>query len=120
VIPLEQARPLIEAALDFSGGTHSFEDVCRGVSEGQLVYWSGPNSAVVTEIIEYPQKRTLHFFLAAGNMAELEAMYPTIIEWGRMQGCTAASLAGRKGWERSFLARQEGWERKLVVMMKEL
>ena len=90
------------------------------VSEGRLQYWPGSNSVVVTEIIEYPQKRTLHFFLAAGNVAELEVMYPVIEEWGRVQGCTAATLSGRHGWERSFLAKREGWKPKLVVMMKEL
>jgi hypothetical protein len=110
----------MEKALDYSGGTHTFEDVCQMVSEGRLQYWPGPNSVVVTEIIEYPRKRTLHFFLAAGNIAELEVMYPEIEKWGRLQGCDSASMSGRHGWERSFLSRKEGWSSKLVVMMKEL
>lgn len=120
MIPLEQARPLIDRALNFSGGTHTFDDVCQMVSEGRLQYWPGPNSIVVTEIIEYPRKRTLHFFLAAGNVAELEVMYPKIEEWGRLHGCDSATLTGREGWVRSFLSRKEGWHQKLVVMAKDL
>ena len=121
MIPLEGSRHLVEKALDYSGGTHTFEDVCQMVSEGRLQYWPGPNSVVITEIIEYPRKRTLHFFIAAGNIAELEVMYPPIEQWGREQGCNSASLTGRKGWERSFLTRREGWnDPKLVVMTKEL
>ena len=90
------------------------------VSEGRLQFWPGVTSAIITEIIEYPRKRTLHFFLAGGNMPELRAMYPRILEWGRLQGCTGASLTGRKGWVRSFLNREEGWNEHLVVMTKDL
>ena len=97
MVDLEGARPHIEAALSYSGGTHTFEDVVAGVSAGRLQFWPGPNSAVITEIQEYPQKRTLHFFLAGGNLAELEVMLPMISEWGREQGCTAMSLTGRRG-----------------------
>lgn len=120
MITLEQARPYLEAALHYSGGTHTFEDVAAQVSEGRLQFWPGVTSAIVTEIIEYPRKRTLHFFLAGGNMPELRAMYPHVLEWGRQQGCSSTSLAGRKGWVRSFLEREEGWQEQLVVMTKEL
>jgi hypothetical protein len=117
---LERARPHIEAALSYAGGTHTYEDVVAMIHAGRLKFWPGPNSAVVTEIIEYPRRRTLHFFLAGGNLAELEVMLPGIIEWGRTtQGCDSASLTGRKGWERTFLKR-EGWTANLVVMTKAL
>lgn len=119
MITLEEARPQIEAALSYSGGTHNFNDVCEQITAGRLQFWPGPRSVVVTEIIEYPRQRTLHFFLAGGHMAELEAMLPTILEWGRAQGCTSASLTGRKGWVRSFL-KDEGWNESLVTMTKAL
>lgn len=119
MLDLNGARPHIEAALSYSGGTHTFDDVVKGVSTGKFVFWPGVNSAIITEIIEYPRQRTLHFFLAGGNMAELEVMLPGILNWGREQGCTTASLTGREGWARSFLKR-EGWNKKLIVMTKEL
>ena len=119
MITLEAARPFLQKALDLAGNTHTLEDVQQGIDAGHLVFWPGVNSAIITEIIEYPQKRTLHFFLAGGNLAELEAMYPTIQEWGREQGCTAASTVGRPGWERTFLKR-EGWTPRAVFMTKEL
>ncbi len=114
---LARARPHIEAALSYAGGTHTFDDVAAMLSKGRLQLWSGPHSAIVTEIIEYPQKRTLHFFLAGGNLAELEVMLPGVIDWGRTQGCISASMTGRRGWERTFLKR-EGWTANLVVMTK--
>lgn len=117
---LERARPHIEAALSYAHGTYSFEDVVAGLASGKLLLWPGENSAVVTQIVEHPRKRTLHFFLAGGNLAELERMLPLIIEWGRTRGCTQASLTGRRGWERTFLTKREGWNADLVVMTKEI
>jgi DNA polymerase/3'-5' exonuclease PolX len=119
MITLDEARPFLEKALSLAGNTHTIEDVRKLIEEKRLQFWPGVNSAIITEIIEYPQKRTLHFFLAGGNLAELEAMYPIVEQFGRDQGCTAASTSGRPGWERTFLKR-EGWTPRTVVMTKEL
>lgn len=119
MISLDEARPFLQKALDLGGNTHTLEDVRQGIAEGRLQYWPGVNSAIITEIIEYPQARALHFFLAGGNLAEIEAMYPAVEAWGRDQGCTVASTSGRPGWERTFLKR-EGWKPRTVVMTKEL
>lgn len=105
MLTLEQARPYIEAALEHAGGTHNFNDISQGVAEGRYQFWPGPNSAVISEIIEYPRFRALHFFLAGGNAAELEVMIPEIEKWGKERGCTRATFTGRKGWERSFPTR---------------
>jgi hypothetical protein len=112
-------REQIERALEYAGGSHTFDDVCDAVAERRLQFWPGHTSCVVTEILEYPQHRCLNFFLAAGNLAELQAMAPKLEEWGRSQGCTKAVLSGRRGWERSFLV-NEGYEQKLVVLEKVL
>jgi hypothetical protein len=121
MLDLEGARPHIEAALSYGGHTHTFDDVREMIERGEAIFWPGPNSAIITQVIEQPQLRTLHFFLAGGNLAELEAMLPGICEWGRKErGCKYATLTGRKGWERTFLTKREGWKSNLVVMSKEL
>ena len=113
-IDIHDYKQYIDGALVYSGGTHTFEDIVAGVDAGTLQFWPGAASAVVTEIIVAPQQKILHFFLAGGSLAELERMLPEIRAWGREQGCTRATLTGRKGWERTFLAR-EGWKPTLVV-----
>lgn len=118
-LTLAEARPHIEAALSYAGGTHTFEDVAGMVDDGRLQFWPGPRSVIVTEIIEYPRCRSLHFFLAGGRLEELRLMLPPILAWGKRQGCTNATLTGRKGWTRSFLV-DEGWHDSLVLMTKEL
>lgn len=120
MITFDQTRPFIQKALDLAGNTHSFEDVQDAISKGQVQFWPGAHSAIITEIIEYPRRRALNFWLAGGNLAELEAIYLTAEAWGREQGCTVASTSGRPGWERTFLTRRQGWQPRTVVMTKEL
>lgn len=112
-------RPQIEAALKYSGHSHTFDDVVAMVEAGTAQVWFGPSSVIVTEIVLEPQFKVLQYFLAGGNLAELEAMQPIIEQWAREHGCTRAVIVGRKGWERTFLARQ-GWTNGLVVLDKVL
>ncbi len=107
-------------ALAVGKDTHSLEDVQARIESGHAVYWPGPTSAIVTEIIDYPQHRQLNFWLAVGNVAELRTMYPAICEWGRTQGCVRATLNGRAGWARSLFAQGHGWEEQMRVFTREL
>lgn len=114
---IQQCRTYIEAALEYADGSHSFEDICALVEAGGLQFWPGPNSVIITEIIEYPRYRVLVFFLAGGNLTELERMYPAVEAWGQAQGCDRAVFTGRKGWERTFMARKN-WAPIQVVYEK--
>lgn len=116
LVELQRFRPHIEAALAYSDATHGWEDVAEMVAAGNAVFWPGPDSVIITETILDPRQKSLHFFLAAGRMSELEIMTPHILAWGKAQGCTKATLAGRKGWQRSFLSRT-GWTPAPIVVM---
>lgn len=111
---IEANRHHIEAALEYSGGTHVYEDVERSILEGRMQIWPGRKSAAVTEIIEYARKKVLHIFLAGGDMAELIDMIDSAAAWGRTQGCTSLTMSGRKGWER--VLGQNGFEPVMIVM----
>ena len=115
----ERLRHHVAAALEYSGGTHKVEDIAEGIRRGQFQLWPGKNSVVVTEIIVYPQLKDLHFFLAGGDLDELRLMRPIIESWGKEIGCSRVSLAGRKGWERTFL-KGEGYEPKWFILCKDL
>lgn len=109
----------LEAALEYSGGTHGIEDIAAGVKEGRFQLWPAPKAAVITEIIVYPRLKALNYFLAGGDLDELKAMRPYIELWGKQNGCTRVTLAGRKGWQKTFL-RDEGYEPKWFILSKEL
>jgi len=109
----------IEAALEYSQGTHTADDVLEQISTGELQLWPGQNSVVVTQIITFPRKKVLHIFLAGGNQKELKEMDPYVVQWAKDQGCTALTFTGRLGWSRSEM-RDIGFELTHVMMSKEI
>ena len=116
---LERLRHHVEAALEYSGGTHHFGDVQEMVMQNKLQVWPAINSVVLTEIIVYPRLKNLHYFLAGGDLDELSRMRPMIESWGKSIGCTRVSLAGRRGWAKTFL-KDEGYSPQWTVLAKEL
>jgi hypothetical protein len=116
---ISRCRQWISAALEYSGGTHTLDDIAAGILSNRYQLWPGQKSAVVTEVIVYPQLKDLHFFLAGGDLDELKKMRPHIENWGKSVGCTRVTLAGRKGWERTFL-KDEGYEPQWFILSKEL
>lgn len=95
-----RCKPWIEAALQYADGTHTIDDIEDGIEKGLFQFWSGRSSAVVTELIDYPRKRELNFFLVGGDLGELKLMEPLISMWAREQGCQRVRAGGRKGFER--------------------
>lgn len=116
---LERLRHHVEAALEYSGGTHDFEDVVQMVEDHRLQLWPAKDSVVLTEIIDYPRLKNLHYFLAGGDLDELSKMRPLIESWGKSVGCTRVTLAGRRGWAKTFL-KDEGYSPQWSVLAKEL
>ena len=116
---LERLRHHVEAALEYSGGTHNFDDVAEMVEQNRLQLWPAKDSVVLTEIIVYPRLKNLHYFLAGGDLDELSRMRPLIESWGKSIGCTRVTLAGRRGWAKTFL-KDEGYSPQWSVMAKEL
>lgn len=116
---LDRLRHHVEAALEYSGGTHHFEDVLDMVQKNQLQVWPATQSIVLTEIIVYPRLKNLHYFLAGGDLDELSRMRPMIESWGKSIGCTRVSLAGRMGWAKTFL-KDEGYSPQWTVLAKQL
>lgn len=108
----------IESALAYGDRLYDLADVTAMVAAGQLQAWPGPASILITEVVDRPRDRVLHFFLAAGRMPEIRAMTPHILDWGTsVRSCTKATLIGRRGWQRSFLA-SDGWTARDVVYME--
>lgn len=115
---IDANRKHIEAALGYSGGTHNFDDVKQAIIEGRMQLWPAPNSAAVTEIVEYARKKVIHVFLAGGQMDEVVGGIESVAEWGRAQGCQSMTISGRKGWER--ILDKSGFRPVLVTMERKL
>lgn len=109
----------LEAALGYAGGTHNLQDILDGVLRCEYQFWPGKQCAVITEIMVFPRKRVFNFFLAGGDLAELEAMTPTMESWAKFNRCDSAMLTARRGWIRTFLATR-GYRVMWQTLAKEL
>lgn len=119
--PIEHYRAGLEKALQFDTEGSTFDKVAEQVSTTHAQYWPiTDRSVIVTQI----DGKDLHFWLATGDIVELQAITPRILDFGRDMGCTRATLTGRRGWVKSFL-RDTGWrevgrESRIVQMAVDL
>jgi len=95
-----ESEQLLLNALEYSNGTHSLEDVAMALYKDEMQFWPGINTAIVTEIITHPKQKSIHVFLAAGDMDEVIRILPFVEKHGKMEGCTQMTMTGRKGWEK--------------------
>ena len=115
---LTRCRPWIEAALEYSGGTHNFEDVVSGLAEGKMQLWPAPKGCIVTEIVVYPRKKVLNVFLGGGELDQLMDMHKDVIAWSKAQGCVAVTITGRHGWKKPLT--KHGWKPLHASYVKEI
>jgi hypothetical protein len=108
----------LEKALALSGGSHNLSHVLAAIQRNEAQLWIDGPCVIVTEVNDTPLRRELHFWLAAGTLDEVIHLSNKVIDWGREQGCTVASLSGRHGWTRALT--KEGWEHTHSVMGRRL
>ena len=114
-----EIEPLIKKALD---DCYTSDDILKGlVFEKFQLFISWENkveSAVVTEVAQYPQKKILRYFLAGGNNINnwLEPIQEKIEKFAKLNNCNSIEVAGRKGWARKL----KGYEQKIYLFSKEL
>lgn len=81
--------------------------------------WVSDTAAIVTRTARQPSGLTMHFWLAAGDLAGVEALVTLAESLARTLGCHHLTMFGRLGWQRSFLSRS-GWDVEQVGMRKRL
>lgn len=108
----------LEEALEHGGNTHGIEHVLGAIRRGSAQLWIQGDNCLVTQVLPEPRALVLHFWLACGTLDGTIDLSNKVMEWGREQGCSVATLAGRSGWARALKA--EGWNHQLVLMGKKL
>jgi hypothetical protein len=107
---IDRCREWIEASLKRSQflevETHSFDDVKTMLLNNEAELWSTANGCVVTFISRFPRSSLLTLWLAGGLFEEVMAEHEeSIMDWGRLNECSAMYVMGRKGWKRKLRAR---------------
>ena len=100
-----RCKAWLEAALEYADDTHDIDHIWKGVQEGRYLFWPGKNSAAISEFRTYPKKRTLHIFLAGGDLNELLDMWDSAEIYAKATGCASLSVSGRKGWMKVLQSR---------------
>jgi hypothetical protein len=115
-----QVAPLLEKALD---ETYTIKDILYGLSNERMqlfISWNDnkTESAVVTEIAQYPKAKILRYFLAGGTNLDnwLERIQEKIEKFAKQNECTHLEVAGRKGWVRKL----KGYQMKAIILSKEI
>ena len=114
-----EVESLIKKALD---DCYTTDDILKGLifDKFQLfISWENKvESAVVTEVAQYPQKKVCRYFLAGGSNINnwLEPIQETIEKFAKHNNCNSIEVAGRKGWARKL----KGYEQKIYLFTKEL
>ena len=115
---LEKQRDNIIAALSFTGGTHTFNDIVHMVVSGRLTFWELENSFFISEFIEYPRQKHLHVFLAGGKFSEIIAMQDRMKSYAAFNGCNKITISGRPGSTRRLP--NFGWSHQHTTMALDL
>ena len=114
-----EVEPLIKKALD---DTYTARDILDGLVKNSFqlfISWEDKvESAVITEVIQYPQKKVCRYFLAGGSNINnwLEPIQQEIEKFAKYNQCDAIEVAGRKGWLRKL----KGYKQKIYLMSKKL
>lgn len=115
---IENCREWIEAALEYSGGTHDFIHVVEGIKSGTMQLWPTPRGCIVSEIVLYPNLKHLNIFLGGGELDQIMDMHTDVINWAKAQGCSALTMTGRAGWKKPLS--EHGWDQLHSSYIKEL
>lgn len=111
-----RCREYIEAALVYAGQSHTADDVWQAIENKRAAFFPLEKSAIVCEIVDYPQRATCRIWLAGGDMQELVEAEKNICEWAKTLGCTSMEIIGRKGWERVL----DTYNATATILVKEL
>ncbi|NDD54301.1 hypothetical protein EBZ39_10570 [bacterium] len=115
----KECEKYIEDALQYCNGTHELQDVADQIFNGELQLWPAKDTALVSQIVVYPKRKSIHIFLAGGNIDELINMEESVFSWARRQGCDMLTFSGRLGWSRSKL-KNRGYKADHIMMVKDI
>lgn len=114
-----RCAPWVQAALDDAGNTHTLDDIKALIEQGKCQLWLGEASALVTDIMDWPQERALLLWLAGGDLDELRGVLrPQAEDFGKRIGCRRSMIIGRQGWARAL--KEHGYEPMAWICGKEL
>lgn len=115
---LEAYQNLINEALAYDGGTHSFDDVAADIFAGRLELHTFDDCIIIGTVVNNPRRRTYEVHVACGDLASVKAQDGFLRRHARALGCDQLTLIGRRGWTRALA--ELGWRETMVIMERDL
>ena len=119
----EDIEPLLAKVSKHTEGEMLPEDFMTPLEEGLMQLWVAIEekniiAAMVTQIVPYPQKKTLRVIAIAGSdFKGLYARFNDMIEGFAVRvGCSSMELWGRKGWKKLL----PDWKDSYIVYTKDI
>ena len=106
------AAPLLQSALDRADDGETLATVRADIDAGIAQLWTAGGNAAVTRRCG----NTLDYWLAAGNVTDIERFSREIGAIAKFDGCTAMTITGRPGWARAL----PGWRTKYLTLERSL
>lgn len=122
---IEDALPIMERADAYGRGHISAETILVECMARKMQLWVvGPDphdlkAVIVTQIIDYPERRACRYVLVAGWDSTEWLGYDEVISvWAKEAGATIMEAVGRPGWLRPL--KKAGWDSTMRLYEKEL
>ena len=118
----DQVAPLLERVKEHSEGELETDDFLEPLTHGDMQLWIATenqkmHSAMVTQIVPYPQKKVLKIISMAGSeFSRLYEFNDMVESFATKTGCSSMELWGRKGWKKLL----PDWESNYIVFTKDL
>ena len=98
----ERCKGFIEPALEYAGHSHTIDDVWDAIDNKYAAFFPFEKSAIVVEIVKYPQAKSCRIWLAGGDMDELMEAEKKVAKWAKSEGCDGMEIICRHGWKRQL------------------
>lgn len=93
----QRCKPLLLKAIKHQD-VYTIDDIEDKIRSGTALLWPGKKSAMVTELIAFPQMLSMNILMFAGNFEEFEKMFKHVEKIARKSGVKRLYGGGRKGW----------------------
>lgn len=112
----DRSAKWLQDALEYNGGHQTIDDVWKGLVSGAYSLVAGKNCAIVLEPSNTAQKKVMNFFLAGGDLEELQELERKISAKCKADGFDLMLIVGRRGW----VKRLKGYKQTAVILEKAL
>jgi|TARA_R100000687_G_C6321948_1_gene105460 hypothetical protein len=118
----DKVHPFLDRVQEHTEGELNSEDFLEPLTHGDMQLWiftkdNEVHSVMVTQIIDYPQKKILRVISLAGeSFEEIKYFQENLEVFALKMECSALELWGRKGWKKLL----PDWNDTYIVYTKDL